>query len=155
MRLARFSTALALVAALGAPFAPAAAQSVGDAIAARQGQFKLFALHVGPLVGMAQGNIPYDAELAQTAADNLVILTAVEQTLLWPEGSDNMSVEGTRAQPNIWDDLEDFAAKLDDLRMGAMAMQDAAGQGLDAMRGALGGVGGACSACHESYRAPQ
>lgn len=153
MRLARFSTALALVGALAA--GAATAQSVEDTVAARQGQFKLFALHVGPLVGMAQGNIPYDAELAQTAADNLVILTAVEQTLLWPEGSDNMSVEGTRAQPNIWDDLEDFAAKLDDLRMGAMAMQDAAGQGLDAMRGALGGVGGACSACHESYRAPQ
>ena len=131
-----------------------AAQSFEDRVAARQGQFKLFALHVGPLVGMAQGNIEYDAALAQTAADNLVRLTSVEQTLLWPEGSDNVSIDGTRALPAIWEDLEDFAAKMDDLRAGTEAMQAVAGDGLDAVRGALGGVGGACQACHEAYRGP-
>jgi cytochrome c556 len=31
-------------------------------------------------------------------------------------------------------------------------MEDAAGQGLGALKGAMGGLGGACGACHEDYR---
>jgi len=153
MRLYRFSTALALVGALAA--GAATAQSVEDTVAARQGQFKLFALHIGPLVGMAQGNMPYDADLAQAAADNLVKLTTLDQSLLWPEGSDNFSMDGTRALPAIWENPEDFVAKLAALQEGTQAMQAVAGDGLDAVRGALGGIAGACSACHQAYRAPQ
>ena len=152
MRLVRFSTALALAAACG--IGAVAAQSIEDTVAARQGQFKLFAAHVGPLVGMAQGNIEYDAETAQIAADNLARLVELDQAFLWPEGSDNASIDGTRALPVIWEDPDGFVARLTALQEGAAAMQAVAGDGLDAVRGALGGVGGACSACHEDYRAP-
>ena len=152
MRLAHVAAALALAVTCGA--GSVAAQSIEDTVAARQGQFKLFAAHVGPLVGMAQGNIEYDAETAQIAADNLARLTGLDQTFLWPEGSDNMSIDGTRALPVIWDDPDGFVARLTALQEGTAAMQAAAGDGLDALRGALGGVGGACSACHEDFRAP-
>lgn len=155
MRIASFAAVPALALAALVAAGPVAAQSVSDTIAARQGQFKLLALHVGPLVAMAQGNMEYDAAVAQAAADNLVRIAGLDQGLLWPAGSDNAAAEGTRALPAIWDDLDDFTAKLVALREASANMQAAAGQDLDALRGALGPVGGACSACHEAYRAPQ
>jgi cytochrome c556 len=150
-RLALASAVLAALVAGG----DVAAQSAADTVAARQSQFKLLAFNIGPLVGMTQGNIPYDAAMAQAAADNLVAIASLDQSRMWPEGTDNMAMEGTRALPAIWDDLEDFATKLEALRSAAGAMQVAAGQDLDALRAALGPVGGACSACHEANRAPQ
>ena len=155
MRLASFAAAPALALAAVVAAGPVAAQSVSDTIAARQGQFKLLAQHVGPLVGMAQGNLEYDAEVAQAAADNLVSIAGLDQGLLWPEGSDNAAADGTRALPVIWEDFDGFTARLGALREATADLQAAAGQDLDALRGAIGPVGAACSACHEDYRAPQ
>lgn len=152
-RLALSAAAIALAALVVA--GDASAQSAEDAVAARQSQFKLLAFNVGPLVGMAQGNIDYDAAAAQAAADNLAAVVSLDQSRMWPEGTDTMSMDGTRALPSIWDDPDDFVAKLTALRDGVTALQAAAGQDLNALRGALGGVGGACTACHEANRQPQ
>lgn len=135
--------------------ASAAAQDVTDAVEARQAQFQLFAFNLGALVPMAQGNAEYDAEVAQAAADNLVRLTSLGQGRKWPEGSDNAAIDGTRALPSIWEDTADFEAKFAALQEAVAELQGAAGEDLDAMRGALGPVGAACSACHEANRAPQ
>jgi cytochrome c556 len=124
-------------------------------VGARTAQFKLLAFNVGPLAGMAQGNIEYDAAVAQTAADNLATVASVHQERMWPEGSDNSSHTGTRALPSIWANIDDFQAKLEDLRTATRALQGSAGTGLDGMRSGLRGVGQACSACHEDYREPQ
>jgi cytochrome c556 len=136
---------------------PASAQD--DAFAeergARQGQFKLLGFNIGPLALMAQGRLPYDADVAQVAADNIAAIVSLDQSRMWPAGSDNESVPGTRALPVIWDDPEGFAERLADLRSAAGAMQAAAGTDLNALRGAVRDLGGACSACHENYRQPQ
>lgn len=145
------SAALALVTGAGAAFA----DPIRDAIDARQAQFTLFAYNIGPLVQMAQGNIDYDAAVAQSSADNLGALTHTHQDRLWPEGSDNASVGDTRALPSIWEDLEDFAEKFSALREATAALQDAAGEDLASLQGALGPVGNACSACHEANRAEE
>lgn len=123
------------------------------AVAARQGQFKLFAHNFGVLGGMAQGRMEYDAAMAQTAADNLFHLTRVDQGRLWPEGTDNFSTDGTRAKPEIWENLDDFVAKFVALQGAAEALQAVAGSGLEEMRAAVGPMGGTCQACHQSYRA--
>ena len=123
-------------------------------IGARTSQFKLLAFNIGPLVGMAQGNIEYDAAMAQTAADNLATVAAIHQDRMWPEGSDNTS-HATRALPSIWENIDDFQAKLEDLRAATRTLQASAGTGLDGVRSGLRGVGAACSACHEDYREPQ
>ncbi len=34
-------------------------------------------------------------------------------------------------------------------------MADAAGGGVDAIKTAIGGVGGSCKGCHEDFRAPK
>lgn len=125
------------------------------AIGARQGQFKLFAHNLGVLGGMAQGRMDYDAGMAQTAADNLFHLTRHDQARLWPEGSDSASMEGTRALPVIWEDFDDFASKFSALQEAAVATQAVAGDGLEAMRPAVGPLAAACGACHDTYRAPR
>jgi cytochrome c556 len=149
----RLLSASALAVTLGA--GAAAAQSVTDAVEARQSQFKLFAFNLGALVPMAQGNADYDAEVAAAAAEDLLRLVSLDQTRKWPEGSDNAAISGTRAQPSIWEDPDDFVAKLTALREAVAGLEASAGDGLDAMRAALGPVGAACSACHEAHRAPQ
>jgi cytochrome c556 len=122
---------------------------------ARQGQFKLMGFNIGPLATMAQGRVPYDPAVAKTAADNIATITSLDQSRMWPAGSDNESIEGTRALPSIWADPEDFAAKLDGLRTAASALQQVAGTDLNALRGAVRELGAACSACHENYREPE
>jgi len=145
----RHAVAAALLAGLALP---AAANEA--AIKARQGQFQMFALNLGVLGGMAQGRMDYDAAAAQEAADNLFHLSRNSQFGMWPEGSDNGAVDGTRALPVIWSDNADFLARYAALQTGAEAMQAAAGTDLAALQGALGGLAGACQACHQQFRAP-
>lgn len=138
--------------ALGCLIALPALAEQNPAIEQRQGQFKLFAHNFAVLGGMAQGRMDYDAAMAQTAADNLFHLTRHDQGRLWPEGTDSFTVDGTRAMPGIWENLDDFIAKFTNLQDAVEAMQSEAGDGLDAMRAAVGRVGGACQACHQEYR---
>lgn len=133
----------------------AMAQDHSGPLKARQGQFRILAINLGTLGDMAQGKTEYDAEAAQAAADSLVAVSMIHQPPLWPEGSSEMEIDGTRAKAEIWDDWEDFAAKWGALGEAATAMQAAAGNGAEAIGPAMGGLGGACKACHDSYRAPR
>ncbi len=142
-----FATTLGLV-----TFATAALADTDPAVEARQSQFKLFAHNLAVLGPMVQGQMEYDAEAAQTAADNLFHLTRHDQGRMWPEGTDNASIDGTRALPAIWEDLDDFAAKFGALQAAAENLQGVAGDGMDALRPAVGQLGGACAACHDDYR---
>lgn len=124
------------------------------AIEARQGQMKLYAHYLGLLGGMAKGAVPYDAEKAGAAASSLAMLTKLDASRLWPEGSDEMSAEDTRALPAMWDNPDDVMKKVMALGEAAAGMETAAGQSLEALQGAMGPLGGACGACHKAYRAP-
>lgn len=136
--------------------APAAqAQDIEQAVKARQGQFQIMAINLGILGGMARGKTDYDAEAAQAAADSLVAISGVNPGPLWPEGSDSMSIDGTRAEPAIWDNLPDVVSKWNDFGAAAMTLQASAGDGQSALGPLLGQVGGACKACHDNYRTPE
>jgi cytochrome c556 len=130
----------------------ATAQDLPPAVEARQGQFTLMALNIGVLGNMARGNTDYDAGAAQTAADNLVTLSRIDQSFHWPEGTDNFALDGTRALPAIWDNLPDVIEKWQAFGAAAEGLAAEAGNGLDPMRAALGPVGQACTACHDNYR---
>jgi cytochrome c556 len=151
----RLATALAVLTATGLGGTALAESHVDPAIAgaikARQAHMTLYAHNIGVLGNMARERIPYDAEAASAAASNIAALSQLDQSRYWPEGSDN-SVEGSRALPAIWENLDDVMAKTEDLAVAAAAMEEAAGQGLGALKGAMGGLGGACGACHEDYR---
>lgn len=145
----------ATLAALAVLTASAAVAEVPQEVKARQGQFRIMAINLGILGGMAKGAVEYDAAKAQAAADSLVAVSMIDQTALWPEGSDNMAIEGTRAQPNIWDNMDDFASNWAAFGEGAKAMQTAAGTGREAIGPNMGKIGGSCKGCHDTYRAPQ
>ena len=144
-------TTLSLIAGLtaGAAFAD---NHINGAIKARQGQMQLYAHYLGVLGGMAKGSIEYDAAAAQAAADSLLAVSSISGATLWPQGSDNQSAKGTRALPAIWENFADVGAKAQAMTDGATAMAAAAGTDVDALRAAMGGVGGACGACHKAYR---
>lgn len=148
-------TTLAMAAAIAMTTTTSFAQDVSAAVGARQGQFKLMALNMGVLGNMARGNTEYDAAQATAAANNLVAISMLDQSFHWPEGSDNMAIDGTRALPAIWENLPDVVMKWQAFGAAATGLAAEAGNGLDAMRAAIGPVGGTCGACHDAYRAPQ
>lgn len=145
------ATATALAASLGTAVL---AQDFSAQVKARQGQFRIMALNLGVLGGMAQGKMAYDAEAAQRAADTLVAVSHIDPAPMWVEGSDNMSIDGTRAMPSIWDDNADFLAKWAAFGTAAANMQTVAATGKEALGPALGMIGGTCKACHDAHRAP-
>ncbi|MFP4274730.1 MAG: c-type cytochrome [Paracoccaceae bacterium] len=150
----RLTISLATAVALTAP-AVMAQDDFSAQLKARQGQFRIMALNLGILGGMAQGKIDYDEETAQEAADTLVAVSSISQAPHWPEGTDNFSIDGTRAQVSIWEDNADFIAKWADFGEAAQEMQAAAGDGTEAIGQALNEVGGTCKACHDTHRAPE
>jgi cytochrome c556 len=142
------ATALASLVSL-----PAAAQfqKPEDAIKYRQSAFTVMANHLGRVGAMAQGRVPFDAK---AAADNAAIVVTMSKLpfAAFVEGSDKGAP--TRAKPEIWKDsakVKDLAEKM---QAEAVKFEAAAKSGnLDAIKAAIGPLGGACKACHDDYRA--
>lgn len=124
------------------------------AVKARQGLMFNYAFNLGVLGGMAKGAIPYDAAKAQAAADNLSVLSNLDESGYWPEGSDHGTIATSRALPEIWAKPAAFKEHLMQLQMGTANMKGAAGKGQEALREAMNSVGGACGGCHKAFRQP-
>lgn len=126
------------------------------AVKARKAHMQLYAHNLGILGGMAKGDMEYNAELAQAAADNMAVLTTMSQMSYWQPGTSNAELgDETRSLPAGWDsaNFEDVMAKSVAMVEAVAAMKAAAGS-LEGIQGAMGAVGGACGACHKAYRAP-
>ncbi len=128
--------------------------AIDSAIKARRGLMQLHSHYAGPLFGMAKGDIDYDAALAANLAENLNAVVNLSMARMWPPESDNESREGdTRAQPNIWEEGSDIGDKSQAMKDAALAATLVAGDGLDALKGAVGDIGQACKGCHDDFRA--
>lgn len=125
------------------------------AIKARQAMFQTYSFNLGVLSDMAKGKRDYDASLAAEAAANLEAAANFGQSAYWPAGSDS-ETDGnarTRALPAIWEDMAGVGEKAQALKDAAANMSLEAGNGVDALRGAMGDVGASCKGCHDNYRA--
>ncbi|QFT63232.1 cytochrome c [Roseivivax sp. THAF30] len=142
-----------VAAAIAALAVPAVAQEFDGQLKARQGQFRILAINLGILGDMAKGETEYDAEAAQASADSIHAVSMINQGPLWPEGSSEADLDGTRAKVEIWENFDDFASKWSDLAAPATNLQEVAATGQEALGPALGQLGNACSACHDEYRA--
>ena len=134
----------------------AASHSNADAeaaVKARKAHMSLYSFNLGLLGKMAKGEMDFDAGAAQAAADNLVILSQINQARYWVPDSDNMSLENTRLLPALFDNIDDARAKGQALVEASTAMSAAAGS-LEGVQTSIGAIGGACGACHKAYRAP-
>ncbi len=119
---------------------------------ARQGQMRIMAINLGILGGMARGNIEYNADAAQAAADSLAGVAMINQGPLWPEGSGEDAINGTIALPAIWTDNAGFMERWAAFQDGAAALQAGASGGQAALGPLMGQIGGACQACHEKFQ---
>lgn len=131
-----------------------AAKAAKRAIDARRGYMQMIAMNLGPLGAMAKGEADYDAGVAGTNSANLALLANIDMDFLFPEGSGNDAFKGdTRTMPAVWTDAADWDEKTKAFSVAAQALADAAPNGLDALKGAIGGVGGSCGGCHKAFRA--
>ena len=150
-----------LISTLAAAAATATIASTGayadaaeDTAKARRAFYTLVGFEMGTLGAMAKGAMDYDADKAAGAASNLYALVTMDQSAVWPAGSDNGAVDTTRALPAIWNDFPGVMAASKAMVEAAATMKDAAGTDLASLQGAIGAVGGACGGCHKAYRAP-
>ncbi|MBR2656685.1 MAG: cytochrome c [Loktanella sp.] len=119
----------------------------------RQAHMGLYGFYLTPLGQMAQDRIPYDADVAAAAANNLAAMAAIDQSAFWVEGTDS-SLERSRARAEIWTDPDGYLEVKQGMADATEALALVAGDGLDALKAAFGPVGQSCSACHQPYRAP-
>ncbi len=152
-------TSLVLVFCLSGVVAARVAHGAGDdpllkAVKARQAEMTLRSFNAGPLFGMAKGDIEYDAEMAATLANNLLIMTTVKNGRMWPGGSDNEAYpDDTRALPEIWTTFPDIEDKGKAFLDAVAALAEVAGTGLGELRSVIGDVGQSCKGCHDDFRA--
>lgn len=123
------------------------------AIKARQGVMQLRSFNAGPLFGMAKGKIEYDAELASMLANNLLLMTKMNNGRAWPKGSDNDAYFGeTGALPEIWSTYPEIAEKGKAYVKAVTELAAVAGNGVDALRSKIGALGKGCKGCHDDFR---
>ena len=114
-------------------------------VKARQELMKSFGGAAKALGGMAGGDVAFDAAAAEAAKAALVDGAAKIATVFEQAGSDPAS----EAKPEIWTNWEDFLVKAKGLGDAAAALDATTLEGVQA---GMGGVGGACKACHTAYR---
>ncbi len=116
----------------------------------RQSWFALAAMNFGPITAMLKGEMPWDDAMLKGFASDLEAVTQLNLMRGFAPGSDKGT---TRAKPEIWDNMDDFQAKLGDLQEAATALNAAAQSGdKDAIKAAVGATGKACKACHDEYK---
>lgn len=123
------------------------AQATADT---RQGMFKIIGRYFGPIVGMARGQIPYDAAVVEYNATKINQLAGMSTDLFSTDTSE-FDLD-TGALPGIWDNQDDFNAKAAALVETSAALAAAAAGGKGPAMKAFGKVGGACKGCHDDYR---
>ncbi len=147
-------TRLILAAVIGLATAlPAAAQfrNAEHAIKYRQGVMQMQAFHFGRISAMASGRMPFDAKVA---AEDAALLDTIDKLpfVAFIDGSDMGG--NTRAKPEIWKERAKFDAAAVKLQQEVAKLNAAAKTGsLDAIKGAVGGVGQSCKGCHDDYQA--
>ena len=143
---------LLLASALSAPLS-AGNDPLEKAIKARQGEMQLRSFNAGPLFGMAKGKMDYDAELAGKLANNLKIQLGLDMGRAWPQGSDNSAYPGkTTALPKIWETYPEISEYGKKYAKAVNELAAVAGNGADALKGAIGNLGKSCKGCHDDFR---
>ena len=145
-----------LTLALGVGVAQTALAQVKPEIMVKQRQaaMTLQGKYFGPLAGMAQGKIPFNAD---TVAMNAALLDALSR-MPW-DGFAPASKDATvknAALPAVWSEPQKFQQAQENFHK-AIAALVAVSRGGDeaAQKAAIGGVGKACGGCHQDFREKQ
>lgn len=130
---------------------PTAEERAETATENRQAVFKLLGVNIGAIVGMARG-APFDAAIAERNARRIAMLAPMIPERLGAMDTREFDVE-TEALPLIWDNMDEFKEKAQNLVDAANTFADiAAGGDQMATLGGLRALGGACGNCHDTFR---
>jgi cytochrome c556 len=144
-----------VVIALGAMGGAALAQVKPDVLVKqRQSAMTLIGKYFGPLGGMAQGRVPFDAKIVQRNADYLNALAQMPWDAFDPSTKD-VTVK-TAALPEIWSNPGKFKEAAERMQSEMSKLQSTAKGGDEgAIKAQIGTVGKACANCHDSFRQKQ
>lgn len=147
---------LAVVSGLAAVlFAAAAAAAVKPetAIHYRQSVYTMIGWNFSPMVGMIRDKTPWNQTEFALHAERISQL-APQLLEGFPQGSDQGAE--TEAKADIWKNMDDFKAKMDDLVKQSKLLAEVAKSGDEAkMKEQFKQTANACKACHEKYRAEE
>lgn len=146
------SIAAAVIAVvLGAGVSPVAmAQAKPDVLVKqRQAVMTLQIKYFGPLFGVAQGRVPYNAAMVQRNAGLLDNLSR----MAWDGFDPATKGEKSRALPAIYDSKDKFmqyAAQLENETSKLVSVSRSGDEA--AVKAQIGAVGKVCGACHDDFR---
>ena len=132
----------------GAVAALTLAPALADAISDRKEAMKTNGASMKVVVPMVKGEAPFDGDKA-AAAMNAIAEVAATFADHFPEGSETGGE--TTAAPAIWENMDDFKARLVKFEADARAAAAATGD-LEAFKAAFGPMSQNCGSCHEVYR---
>jgi len=148
--------AAAVVVSMGAVAGAALAQVKPEILVKqRQSAMTLIGKYFGPLGGMAQGKVPFDAKIVQRNADYLHTLAQMPWDGFDPSTKDIKDVK-TRALPAIWEQPGKVKEAIDRLQSELGKLQQVSKGGDEgAIKAQIGAVGKACANCHDNFREKQ
>jgi len=146
----KFLPVLAALAVVGAFSTVVYAQSADRAIRYRQAIMSAQGWHMyGVLTAMVKGQRPYDKDAATRSAKYVDQLVE-----MYSEGYGPGTERGapTRAKPELWQQRAKFDKYGLEVKAETTKLAAAAGNGLDALRAAMGPAAKACDNCHDDFR---
>jgi cytochrome c556 len=151
MRKGLFAAALGF--ALGVTASSALAQAKPEVLVKqRQAAMTLIGKYFGPLGGMAQGKVPYNAQVVQRNAGYLDNLSRMP----WDGFDASTKGEKSRALPAIWEQNDKFKEAASRFENEAAKLYQVSRGGDEAaVKAQIGAVGKACGSCHDNFRQKQ
>ncbi len=151
MRRSKIFTACVLLACAGTAIAELDQKQAERAVETRQSVLHLMGWNMAPLGAMARGRIEFDAARVETNAARLQALTGMMTDAFAADTRGNAVT--TEALDLIWEQPDDFAAKIEAAIDASNRLVDVAATGDEgAMREAIGNLGSSCGSCHDDYR---
>jgi cytochrome c556 len=146
--------AATVVASVAAAWLVAAVAQVKPEILVKQRQaaMTLQGKYFGPLAGMAQGKLPYDANIVQRNAGYLDVLDKMP----WDGFDPSTKNVKSAALPAIWSEPAKFKDAQERLQSEVSRLVSVSKGGDEgAVKAQVGAVGKACGNCHENFREKQ
>ena len=146
-----------LALALGAGYTLTAFSQVKPEVLVKQRQsaMTLQGKYFGPMAGMAQGKVPYNADVVARNAAYLDVLDKMPWDGFAESTKDLKDVK-TAALPAIWDEPAKFKEAQERLQSEVSKLVSVSKSGDEAaVKAQIGAVGKSCGGCHENFRQKQ
>lgn len=115
----------------------------------RQAAMTLIGKYFGPLGGMAQGRIPYNADVVQRNAGYLEVLSKMP----WDGFHESTKGQRSAALPAVFEKPGEFKQAADRMQSELSKLASVSKGGDEAaVKAQIGAVGKSCGGCHDDFR---